>query len=204
MVYKFPGEPKKKPGRPRGSKSKKYGQPENHVGGAQPIEKSDPETGAAMVDFALMPLNDVESLKRLKEAAEACGFPPDAFEGLVRRLRTRYLPMKRELQAARTSQFLAHIDDRIMRVLGYMDDFAMSQASVRDLAIALGVLVDKRQILRAEPGQQMTKEERANLNTLIPEMLRQAKARGLMLEMQPDGRGGFAPAVLKAAPEEGA
>ena len=61
----------------------------------------------------------------------------------------------REFKKERVLELLG---DRIERALSYLDDFAMSGASAKDLAIISGILIEKHQLLNDRPTGIMSHE----------------------------------------------
>jgi len=115
----------------------------------------------------------------LLQVAEESGFDRSVIERMVNRLRAQHQPILSELKSVKTKELTDLIEDRMYRTLGYMDDYAMSRATVKDLAIAFGILGDKRQLLKGEPTHIISNTERLNLNELVPKLLDEAKRRGV-------------------------
>jgi hypothetical protein len=137
-----------------------------------------PEAEAEAIDT----LTDVD-FARLADAARACGLNPKTANHLVKRLRTRLLPVATEIKRYKTQEFLAFIEDRMMRSLEYLDDVALANASGRDLAVIFGIMADKRQLLNGEPTQILSFQDRRKLNDLIPLVLQEAQRRGLTIDL---------------------
>ena len=69
---------------------------------------------------------------------------------------------------------------------------ALSQAGARELSIALGVMIDKRQILKGEPTQRVSHEVKANLGQIGEAIYKELARRGIampqpkpMIEVEP-------------------
>jgi len=161
------------------------------------VESQDPETaGQVMVDLAADPYANI------KRVAEAHGLPPGVARGLAKRLRQRYLPLQEGLRRAQNKDFLELLDDRILRILDHMDDYTIANAELRDLAVALGILTEKRQLLKGEPTQIIDNQERQSMNELLKGALKEAQRRGMTIDVTPyqvDGEEGDSTRVL--APE---
>ena len=69
-------------------------------------------------------------------------------------------------------------------LLKYMDEVAVSGASLKDIAITYGILVDKGQLLGGKPTQVFDVNMRAKLEVLMPLYLAEMKRRGITLEGQ--------------------
>lgn len=124
-----------------------------------------------------------EQFARVRLLAEELGLKPAVVSRLVRRMRAKYQPITGELRQHKTSEILAMIEDRVGRALGYLDDQVLSEAKAKDLAITLGILLEKRQLLRGEPTQILSVEERQGLNELLPRLIAEAKRRGLAIDV---------------------
>ena len=82
------------------------------------------------------------------------------------------------------------LDTNIEKALLYLDDFVLAGASAKDLAIVTGILLDKRQVLKGEPTQRISIEERGKLEDLIPMLISEAKRRGMAIDyLMPVGAG---------------
>jgi len=81
-----------------------------------------------------------------------------------------------------TKYFLGLIEDRLARALLMLDDVKMATASPRELTSAVSVLTEKRALLRGEPTQRITHEQRTKLNELLPVLIAEARRRGLTID----------------------
>lgn len=121
---------------------------------------------------------------RLKAVAEEAGVGEDAARRLVQRIQAKYGKLDGELKELKTSELLLWLNDRARRALEWLDDTALAGASAKDLAIVVGILLEKRQLLRGEPTQILSVEERRRLDELVPVLLREAQRRGMLLEFR--------------------
>ncbi len=142
-------------------------------------ELADPEGAAAIITAHADPFD------KLVQAAEACGMPSRTASRIVQRLKTRYLPVKEATEEITTRSLQRMLDDRAHMALAYMDDKVFAEANLRDLSIALGILLEKRQLLKGEPTQILSVGERKNMNDLLPEIVAEAQRRGMTIDMTP-------------------
>ena len=63
----------------------------------------------------------------------------------------------------------------------YIDDYVMADANYRDLCMGLGILVEKRQLLKGEPTQIISVDERKTLNQLLPPLIVEAQRRNVAI-----------------------
>ena len=146
---------------------------------ARRIETKEPEKAAAFMILAAHPDISVNG------AAEFLGIAQRTAHNLYERLRTEYLPELEELREYATKDFLALLDDRVGRALQHLTDEKLEKAEVRDLAVAIGILIEKRQLLRGEPTAIISVEERRQLIEIIPLIVAEAKRRGEEVEYNP-------------------
>lgn len=139
-----------------------------------------PEAEAAAIDALTDP-----HWERLSDAARACGLNPKTARFLIERLRTRLLPVSAEIRKHKTAAVLSLMEDRRYRALEYLDDVALAQSSGRDLAVIAGVLTDKIQLLEGKPTQILSVEDRRKLNEIIPLFIREARRRGVTIDLRP-------------------
>ena len=142
-------------------------------------EFNKPEETAA----ALESLSD--PFAKLKDAAEACGFPQVTIKALVRRMETKYKPVDDEMKALKTPALLSLIEEKIGMCLEHMDDYTFANAELRDLAVTFGILAEKRQLLRGEPTQILSVNERTHMNDLLPMIVKEAGRRGMTIDATP-------------------
>lgn len=121
--------------------------------------------------------------KSLVAAAKQCGFDQEVTQRLLDRLKSQFQPVLGEMRAVKTQEFLKALDDRAYRALMYMDDLALAKASAKDLAIIVGVMLEKRQLLRGEPTQILSVEDRHSMNELLPALLNEAQKRGMFVDV---------------------
>ena len=154
-------------------RSQKDGHSNQAVENTLPVEKA-----VALMDAITDPF------KKLVEAAKECGMKPSVVEGLARRMRTRYLGVTDQMRAIKTKDMIVKIDERIGHALNYLDDYVMADAGFRDLAMGVGILIEKRQLLRGEPTQIISVDERASLNKLLPMLVEEARRRGITIDVR--------------------
>ena len=119
-----------------------------------------------------------EAFKKLKAAGVACGVDARSMEGLVARLRGRSLSAKVGRLKLDDKELLALVDDALARAFQFLDDFALGQATARDVAVTIGVLTDKRRLLREEPTSIMKHQDMRKLDEFLEEVSKELKRRG--------------------------
>lgn len=147
---------------------KKRDRPEPNRG----AEHTNPEFAAAVLDAG------TEPLQKIRDACEAAGLPPVASMALLRRMRIKFAGLTQELRALKTNEILDLLDKKIHLGLHYLDDVAFAGASGRDIMLGLGVMIEKRQLLRGEPTQIISDHERKKLHELMPALIAEAQRRG--------------------------
>ncbi len=146
--------------------------------GQKPLEVTNPEKAAAILDA----LSEADPYVKISEAFQAAGLPPQVKQALLRRLRVKYNGEITELKALKTAEILELLGKKINLALSYMDDKVMSEASFRDLALGTTAMIEKRQLLRGEPTQIISDNERKKLHELIPSLIAEAQRRGITIE----------------------
>lgn len=162
--------------------------------GDRSVEATNPGKAAALIDKATDPGDE----RRVMQLAEACGLPKPTAEGLVKRLRTRYMPVAKGLKSLKTKELQALLDDRLWRTLHYLDDVVLAQATAKELAIAAGILVDKRQLLRGEPTEILSVDDRRQLHELAAAIYQELEKRRMTVDTTPAPQ--EAPRVINAPP----
>ena len=145
------------------------------------LEFYNPEKAAEAIDLATDPY------RRLADVAEASQMPLATVKALINRVRNHYQPVHEELKRIKDNEIIELLRDRTGRALGYLDDYSLSSASAKDLAITIGILIEKTQLLEGKPTQILSVEERRHINDLLPAVIKEAKRRGHVIDVSPDG-----------------
>lgn len=142
------------------------------------IEVADPEKFADfLIEFAEDPECNVARL------AEACGLPKGTARHIADRLRTRYLPVTEKIKEFTTASLLEKIESKLPMLLDGITQEKVTDSALREIAVAFGVLAEKRQLLKGEPTQILSHAERQNLNELLPSLVHEAKRRGITIDV---------------------
>jgi len=143
------------------------------------VEHKLPEEFAEIFEEITDPLARVEKLLELTD------MPKRTAKTIMRRIQTRYNNANRAVKDIKTKDIVVGLESKIEMALEYMDDTAFAKANLRDLGIVLGILIEKRQLLRGEPTQILSVEERMSLDISIPLIVKEAQRRGMTIDMDP-------------------
>ena len=139
----------------------------------------------AKANGALAAVPSPDAFERLLQAGVECGVDRLAMEQLVTRLQGRPRSAKGRLKLD-DQELLSLIDDKLARAFQNLDDFALGQSSARDLSVTIGVLTDKRRLLRPEnDGPYQPYKEMKRLDDVLEELAKEMKRRGLLYEVTP-------------------
>lgn len=151
--------------------------------------KKQAKNGAAASDLPAETLEALQAINApvdtLLQACQDLGITRQVALGLVDRLAVRKGGFRHGLGRMTTKEMVGSIEERIALVLHYLDEFGVSTATPRDLAIILGILIEKRQLLRGEPTQIMSVNERQHLEELVPALIEEARLRGMTVDLTP-------------------
>lgn len=114
--------------------------------------------------------------------AEHHGLDNSTIKAFLEAVRTTYLSQYEEAREHTADELLPMIDTRIMQMLRFMGPEKMQAAGIKDLAIAFGILNEKRQLLKGEPTQIIAMEDRKKLDDLFPLVEREAKRRQMAVD----------------------
>ena len=112
--------------------------------------------------------------------------PESTAHAVIKRLETRYLPLKANIEDVKTETLLGLVSTNARRVLERVSDEDIDRASLKDKAIAAGIYVDKRQLLSGQPTAILSWEERDHRDKLWDAVLREAQRRGYIVDVNPD------------------
>ncbi len=115
------------------------------------------------------------ALERFKKAGVAIGYDPDTMERMAARCQGRPLSAKGRVKLT-DPELVAAIEARLADVIEYFDDQTLAKMGGRDLMVALGILIDKRQLLRGEPTAITKFLDMRNMEEVM-EMFRKEAAR---------------------------
>lgn len=116
-------------------------------------------------------------------AARELGFPPHLIKSLLGRVREIEPLDPKKLRRTDNVSIIAKIEHVIENLMDHMDSYAMGKASVRDLAVAFGIMVEKRQLLKGEPTQVISIEDRRELPAAVSALLIEARRRNIPIEL---------------------
>lgn len=142
------------------------------------VEETNPAKAAAAIEAMTDPYQGIQ------DAMTASGLPEGTIRALMKRLRVKYQNVVSEVRNLQTGELSEIIGKKIHLLSLYLDDKVASEASARDLAMAMAQLTEKRQLLRGEPTAIVSDHERAKLNELLPALMREATRRGVTVEGQ--------------------
>lgn len=143
------------------------------------VEHQFPEKFAEIFEEITDPLARVEKL------LEMADMPKRTAKTIMRRIQTRYNNANRAVKEIKTRDITVALESKIGMALEYMDDTVFAKANLRDLSIALSILIEKRQLLRGEPTQILSTEERTTLDISIPLIVKEAQRRGMLIDLAP-------------------
>ena len=148
------------------------------VKGNRATEEMNPAKTVAVLDA----LTEPDPYIKIREAFAIAGMQKPVSDGLIHRLRVKYNGALMEVKSLKTQEILDLLNRRIHLGLQYLDDKVMAEASARDIMMGLGIMIEKRQLLRGEPTQIISDHERKKLHELVPELLKEAQRRGITIE----------------------
>lgn len=85
----------------------------------------------------------------------------------------------------KTQDLIDLLDTNSHAILSSIDELDLAEASLKDKAIAAGIMLEKRALLRGEPTQILSYEERKNLTELMPALMQEMERRGMTVELTP-------------------
>ena len=126
-----------------------------------------------------------ENLARFKAAGIACGYDSSTMERLAARCQGKPLSAKARVRLDDV-ELLAVIDDRLTQVLEYLDHHALSKMDGRNLMVAAGILIDKRQLLSGQPTAITKFEDMRKLDDFLEDVAKELKRRGELVDVTPN------------------
>lgn len=150
-----------------------------------PAEAGELAAVVAMKDANAGP-DGADRFDGLKKICQELGLKPAFANAMVRRLRNELSPVREEARRLTLTQMTEEIEKKLTAIFSYMDDVSMSQASLKDLAIATGILIEKRELLNNRPTQIIDFTSRLQVQQMLPRMMAEAKRRGIVVDVTPE------------------
>jgi len=146
-----------------------------------------PVTEAELKDNQLVTILEAEGdpFATLQAAGKAAGLPSRVIDGLIKRLRAQYGAVTEELKNIHSGMLVDELTKKAWMALSYIDDYSLSQLDAKSAAIVVGILLEKRQLLRGEPTQIISHEERQGLDELARAITHESERRGLLIDLEP-------------------
>ena len=117
--------------------------------------------------------------ERFHDLGVEMGIDPRAMKQLVTRLEGRPVSVRGRLKLDDV-ELLSLIDEKLANAFFYLDDFALGQSSARDLSVTIGVLTDKRRLLKPENDDRYRpQEDMKALDAMLKMLHAEAVRRGM-------------------------
>lgn len=151
---------------------------------AQTTEAKHPDLAAAAIEAAADPAASTitEAINRVNEELKAAGVPGKVSAALVRRMTVKFANAVSTTRELRTNDILEILGNRIDLAASYLDDKVMAEASARDLMLGIGVLIEKRNLLRGEPTAIISDHDRKKVHELLPMLMAEARRRSVTVD----------------------
>lgn len=148
---------------------------------------ANPETGVAGPANADQVAAAIEILamgsdEPLKALAVECGLSKSVAQRLAQRIRSRHGAVVEAVKQRSTRDFVEKLEEKAWAALEMIDDFTLSCSSAKDLAIIVGIMLEKRQLLSGQPTAILSFEERRNMDELMPLLVKEAQRRGMIVD----------------------
>ncbi len=125
-----------------------------------------------------------EDFEKFKAAGIKCGFDSDTMERLIARCQGA-VPSAKDRVKLDDVELLAVIDDRLARVFEYLDHHTLSKMDGRNLMVAAGILIDKRQLLNDKPTAITQYSDLRKLDDVMEQVSAELKRRGKLIDVTP-------------------
>lgn len=153
-------------------------------GSGDAVERKFPQAGVAILAALADPLNVTRAaaIRRANEELQKAGIPASVSDSVMKRMTAKYADGITPLKEMKTAEILEMVGKKLDLCDVYLDDKVMAEASARDIMLGMGVLMEKRQLLRGEPTAIVSHEDRAKLSDLLPALVAEARRRGVTVE----------------------
>jgi len=119
----------------------------------------------------------------IKDIMEKTHAPRRMVSRILKEVTTKYPTVVHEVEKLSNRGIIDALNEKIKMAFQYLDDEAFDKMTGNQIAVALGIMIDKRQLLSGEPTAILSVQERSNLNELMPALLNEANRRqGILIE----------------------
>ncbi len=146
-------------------------------------ETVNPNVSAEMVNEALG-LNGLDREKFMELAAKA-GMPAKFANGLMKRVVSEYAGVVKEMKVLKGEALIEELHGKITKTLHYLNDEVLAKSAGRDLAVILGILIDKTQVLGGKPTAIYDVNVSHKIEVMMPQFMAEARRRGLTIDVTP-------------------
>jgi len=155
--------------------------------GRMAISKRPPEEQAEAMFAAMDPM-----MRSIKEAATEAGVSSAVMGKFMKLLQGELRSVQSEVTEIRMDKLQKLFGGKLERVVDSINQEDIDNASLKDKAIAAGILTEKWLLLRGQPTQILAIEERRQLDEIAPLIIAEAKRRSIELSRDPIS-GSYAP-----------
>jgi len=120
-----------------------------------------------------------EKFEKLREECRKHGMKPSLVTAVIRRMQKEYFVPLSEMKKITVAEMTDKIEKNINLIISSIDEYDVATASLKDKAVATGVLIDRHQLLSGKPTQIIDVTARMQLQQLMPAMLAEAARRGI-------------------------
>lgn len=142
---------------------------------------ADEEAVVEVMSLATNPFD--ERFDELRASCKKAGMKPSLVAAIIRRMRSDLAAPHAEMKRLSLREMTDQLESKIALVLGAMDEYSVANASLKDQSIALGILVDRHQLLSGKPTQIIDMTARMQLQQLLPAMVAEAARRGMAIDV---------------------
>lgn len=144
------------------------------------LEVENPALATEVLVASMEPLVN-ERTEAVRQACKAANMEPRMIAGLLRRMKSRYKPVVEEGRRFSVGEMIPMLESKTLLVLSYMDELVVSEASGKDLAYMLNILIEKHQLLNNRPTQIVDATTHMQLPALVTAVVEEARRRGVAL-----------------------
>lgn len=133
-----------------------------------------------LFEFATQPADAVRA------GLEARGFSATTINRFLELMRVKEAGAGQLVKGYSQRDYLAQLREKSQLALSYVTDEKLAAAGVKDVAITVGILTEKAQLLDNRPTAIFSFEERAPMADLLKTALKEASRRQMVIDLDPE------------------
>lgn len=122
----------------------------------------------------------------IKKLAEKHGIAPMTARSIEQRLNSKYLPVAQKIKEYSVPNMIRGMDNLAVEIINSIDKETIEKATLNQRVVSAAILTDKSQLLKGQPTEILSVEDRRALPDLVQALTEEAARREMEVNITPD------------------